>query len=775
MSSAIIEYLSARPDSATFLTPLHYAQTLEDLFPRSESLLPQPYNIFPADETQPAVLGFPLTETPVIKELDAKLDRWLTDEVAWQVTRKPDAKEKAQLSLTGYLTQVLKVSENAMMSNLLNDYHAVFWLAHSFDLARNFASIPRRVSAIDAQAGRTQGDAMKYRIYAKWTLETRELMTQLAAKAASILDGEEQRALAFFRLLQDDVLILTEEFIGPDLREVRSFINGYLRRDFQAFRDAFEKLRSAATELLQRDRSFAAALPFLGGTNDQGITVALLLDPLFQSFLFDHPSVQNAINREDREQFQLITRRVREFAVLNQLRRAIIWMTMTSDGDVLAADKRTATAYSRSTRPLDFGLPGVIDPMVHRFGLIYDISSFSETLGNIRRGGRKEEINSYRQMLVFQRKLEAIAERHLLQFEKYLGDGAFYTTRRALRLVRAAVEIQRFYAEMRKKGFAFNKGLRIALNFGYYRLLPMRGAGSERITEFYGPGIVELSRLTTGKANKEIEEFASFLVAHGYNQQKVQLFFAPLAGGADVIDHAQHAREFYAYVNSNGHLVNEGIVASTSILQELSNELQGEGQQLYRLQTSWATYVGFTPALADVEYIGVKLIGMVSLKGLDQVEIGEIVPFAPGEVEANTLGTGDPLVAALRQQFHARNGVTAAEESEDTTHERLVPSEIVVCVRPTATQHGGEVLIGEWDPASDDVRNPVLLPRADFQRLFALTGDLNVETLAVNKNAVREIYLRLSDHIYTPSVQLAAYRVDRDYQAFVLGDQVEKL
>src|SRR5207253_3842332 len=124
----------------------------------------------------------------------------------------------------------------------------------------------------------------------------------------------------------------------------------------------------------------------------------------------------------------------------------------------------------------------------------------------IRRGGRREEVASYRQMLVFQRKLESIAERYLLQFEKFLGDGAFYTTRRALRLLRAAVEIQRFYADMRRKGFAFNKGLRIALNFGYYRLLPMKGtAAGERITEFYGPGIVELSRLTTGKANKEIE------------------------------------------------------------------------------------------------------------------------------------------------------------------------------------------------------------------------------------------------------------------------------
>src|SRR5713226_4057931 len=100
MSSAIIEYLSARPDSNTFLVLLHYAQTLEELFPRTESILPQPYKIFMADETQPAVLGFPLAETPVMKELDTRLDRWLTDEVAWQVSRKPDAKEKAQASIT---------------------------------------------------------------------------------------------------------------------------------------------------------------------------------------------------------------------------------------------------------------------------------------------------------------------------------------------------------------------------------------------------------------------------------------------------------------------------------------------------------------------------------------------------------------------------------------------------------------------------------------------------------------------------------------------------
>jgi hypothetical protein len=418
--------------------------------------------------------------------------------------------------------------------------------------------------------------------------------------------------------------------------------------------------------------------------------------------------------------------------------------------------------------------------MVHRFGLIYDISSFTETLGNIRRGGRREEVASYRQMLVFQRKLETIAERYLLQFEKFLGDGAFYTTRRALRLLRAAVEIQRFYADMRRRGFAFNKGLRIALNFGYYRLLPMKAGNepNERITEFYGPGIVELSRLTTGKANKEIEELSSFLIAHGYDQSKVHNFFSPLARGVDVIDHAQHAREFYAYVNANGHLVNEGIVASMALLQELSSELAGESQQLHRLRAPFGSYVGFAPAIDGVEYVGVRLIGMVSLKGLDQIEIGEIVPFRPGEVEeATPLEATESLVVVLRQELHAREDApppASPDNVGDSTTERIIPTEIVICVKVSADADD-EVLIGEWDPVSDDVRNPLHIPHGDFQRLFSLRDGINAESLAERREAVRETYQKLSDRTPSPSLPFGEFRTSGDYEAFVLGTVVEKL
>ncbi|MFZ2493968.1 MAG: hypothetical protein WA208_21010 [Thermoanaerobaculia bacterium] len=777
MLKALVAYLAQRPDGAAFLLPGELQRTLVELFPSAELLLPRPYKIFPADETQAPSLGFPVSETAVLRELEAKLERWIVEETASQVTRTPQARERAVAAFQAYCGPLMKVAENAMMSNLLTDYHAVFWLAHSNDLARHFGGITRRVNALDTQMARTSGDAIKYRIFSRWMTETREQMTQVAARAASLLEGEEQRSLQFFRLLQDDVLILTEEFIGPDLRELKSFVNGYLRLEFQSFRDSFERLRTTASDLATRDRTFACALPHFGGNG--AVTLALLLDARFQTFLFDHPAIQNVVSREEREQFQIITRRLREFAVLSLLRKGIVWMTTLADGSVMSADRRSGGAsYSRSTRPMDFGRPGVVDPMVHRFGLIYDISAFSETLGTIRRGGGKEEMRSYRQMLMFQRKLDTITARHLLQFEKFLGDGAFYTTRRAIRLVRAALEIQRAYGELRRKGFAFNKGLRIAMNHGYYRLLPMKTSpeSAEKITEFYGPGIVELSRLTTGKSSKEIEEIASFLVAHGYEAMKVQQFFAPLQG-ADLIDHTQQAREFFAYIDSNGHLANEGIVASMEMTQELSNEIAQEGQQLLRISSSWGSYIGFAPLIPGVPHVGIKLLGRVALKGLDDTEVCEIVPFAEGEADLVEKVEGtEALITLLRQQYHQQHeDETPPPAIEVRTTEEEIASELVICVRAGSHDLADEVLIGVWDPRSDDVRRPLLIPRGDFQRLFALREDLSPEVLHSRRESVRDMYERLAMVSTYPDVPFGPYREAGEYDAWVLGEQIEKL
>ena len=772
MPKAILEYLASRPDP--FLLPSALKRSLDEFFPGPDRPLPVPYKIFQVDESQPPVLGFPVAESTLLKELESRLDRWITEETTWQVNREA-SREKAQQAFSTYVAQLMRAAENALLSNLLSDYHAVFWLAHSSDLARHFCSIPRRINALDSQAGRTQGDAVKYRMFARWYTETREQMSQLAARVAGTLDGEEQRGMQFFRLLQDDVLILTEDFVGPDLRELRSFVTGYLRRDYQTFRDSIERLRTVATELLTKERSFRGAMSLFGIGPDQGITIGLLLDPEFQNFLFDYPAAQSAASRDERDQLQLQSRRLREFAILNQLRRGIVWMSTAPDGEIITSDRRSSNSYSRSTRPMDFGRPGVVDPMVYRFGLMYDISAFSETLGNIARGGRKGEVSSYRQMLLFQHKVETITDRNRLQFEKFLGDGAFYTTRRALRLVRAAIEIQRLYTEMRKKGFAFNKGLRVALNYGYYRLLPMKGTRvGERIMEFYGPGIVELSRLTTGKANKEIDEIKGFLIAHGYEQTKVQRFFAPLARGVDMVDHAMHRREFYAYVNVSGHLVNEGIVASFQLLQELAGELTAQEQRLYRIRSNFGTFIGFNPSVEGVDYVGARLIGMVSLKGLEQIEVAELVPLSKADVEATLVDTADSFTALLRQDYHFEEKAPKGSRSpHDQTLEHAPPPEIVLCFNPDELSDD-EVLIGQWNPVSDDLHEPLRIPKEDFRRLLSIRGPLTEESIERKKDSVMELYHRLCD-TGAGAVPLGPFRTHERYAALVIGDIVERL
>ncbi|HEY5610228.1 MAG TPA: hypothetical protein VIL97_03395, partial [Thermoanaerobaculia bacterium] len=301
MTEALVAYLTQRPEGAVFLLPGEIHRSLQDLFKRPEWILPRPYKIFYTDETQLPTLGFPVAQTPALTELDTRLEKWLGEEILWQLKRAP-SKDKVQTAFNAYVSHLLKLTENAMLSNLLSDYHGVFWLAHSLDLAKHFSAIPRKVSALDSQAGRAQGDQLKYRIFAKWVHEVKEQMAKLAARLASILDGEEERGLQFFRTLCDNVLLLTDEFFSPDLRELRSFVTGYLNRDFVTVRESLDRMQALANDLLTRDKVFRASLRMFGIEPEQGITLGLLFDRRFQKFLFEIPAVDAAISREEREQ-----------------------------------------------------------------------------------------------------------------------------------------------------------------------------------------------------------------------------------------------------------------------------------------------------------------------------------------------------------------------------------------------------------------------------------------------------------------------------------------
>jgi len=273
----------------------------------------------------------------------------------------------------------------------------------------------------------------------------------------------------------------------------------------------------------------------------------------------------------------------------------------------------------------------VIDPLVRRFGLIYDITDFSAIVSMLGRSGSEDQDQSYRSIFRFQRRVNQMAREHRLQLEKYLGDGALYSGRHPHILLFMAIQLQRYYRRALTEGFPFDRGMRIGLNHGEYRLLPIEEGARTKTHryEFFGHGIVELSRLATGKATREIDDIKTLLLGLGYPQQEVERFFAPLERqNVDLLDKSEEARSFYCYIDKHGALVNEGIAATEHFISELSSS--GMVRPLYRCREANREYLVLQIPLGNQEMlVGIRELGKASLKGLDKALIYEVVDGEP--------------------------------------------------------------------------------------------------------------------------------------------------
>jgi hypothetical protein len=748
----LIQFLRQRPDMFPFRRDLDVRQFLADVLGTTAEIVPLPAKIFLLDELSPKCYGFPLTSTPMLDELETKALRWITEEIKSRDPRAVAATNRSGELLGIYREQAGKIAGNAKTSSILADYHSVFWLLHTQQMAKLFTGVPRLIAELVPALRREDADRIKYALHAKWLAAVRETATESGG---------------FFGLVLENPLLSSEDFISTDLRELRSYFAGHLRKDFAPFRTAFEELHRQAIEQM-KEPVFRRAMMLLGYP-ETGVHLVALLDHRVRQLLADTPGFRPS---PDQAMFDGLSRRLLEYFIVQTLRRGIIWMKTTEEGDNIAEDGEAI--YSRGIRPMNFGRRGVVEPIVFRYGLVYDITSFTQTLGEIARGGKGEEQTSYRQMLEFQRELADITRRYGLQFEKFLGDGAFYTSRRATRAIQTAVEIQQFYSQARARGFAFNKGMRIAVNYGYYRLLPMQvSSDGTQIMEFYGPGIVELSRLTTGKATKELEDIQQLLVTHGYDQTEVYKFFAPLSRSVGRAESLEQDREFYAYVNENGHLINEGVVVSIPFLKQLSAEMEEEGQKMYRLRTSWSVYVGFPMGGERGGYIGMRLLGTVSLKGIGTQEIGEVVHVKGDDAEVSIIEDRKSLLHILQQERNrsaARSVGIPLDDQEPTGG----TADLVVCESLAQTGTDPVILVGEWDPVSEEVRRPIQLDGTDAER-YGLAVPITAATVESQSVAYQKLYRTLSRLETLPSFSVDAIRHNANFSGFIIGATVEPL
>ena len=634
------------------------------LFPDHDRTLPLPRAIYMEDESVTPIQGFALLASEGMASLRDALQKYILAEEEMQIAalrREPYDLKAYGAVWERYRALLARAVDNATISSYGRQYPAIFWLHHSLEVARLLKDTPKRILRIDSEIGRRHGDALKYRIFDRFLDRVLSATYDMAQKMAG--DIEEVEEELFPRLLtrmRDNVLLFTEDYISRDLAELGSYFNGSLRIDGRELRQRLEELARWHADHLIRNRELRDLAVHLLGSDNPPDSRDLLLRPGYTTFLttLRDYNPKRLLPHNLVAVWESLLLKLKEFELLHALRKRLIPVEPREDGTFLCRELpglgpagRGTFHLSNATRPMDFLAPWVVDPRVERFGMIYDISDFSQTLALLHRAGNESQEEAFRTMFRFQRRINQLALHYRTKMEKYLGDGAFFSSREALNLLICSLHIQRYYVQAVGEGLPFDRGMRIALNYGSYRLIPLSGGPEEgERYEFFGPGLVELSRLTTGKSTQEIDEVKSMLINQGYDGIEVHRFFAPLAEKkVDMVDKREEARRFYAYLNRNGTLHNNGMVATQDYMTRLEKEIGP--RQLHRVNERDRRYVVLELPGAEGLLLGIRKLGMAHLKGLEKLAVYEIV-------DANTLdaGTfvpadGSFLCSALDREF----------------------------------------------------------------------------------------------------------------------------
>lgn len=691
-----------------YLTPEEVRGGWRDLFPELAACLPAPYPIFGTDEERIITYGYPILVSEGIWRLRRELDRLVELETAYRLGGTDDGagKEKVAAQRDRYVRATATILENVLMNDYGRGLSEVCLLFISSDVVRSLGQVAKRVRLSWPDVDRETTE--ETRLFIAGVVG--DLIQRAAVRAAERLrrlaEGPSGGKLSsVLTAICQDQLLLCESRAPAELDRLSGYLRYRLRQDPRAVISVCENALKRLSDLIRRHPEIGALLATAGTGKLRLDQLKTILDPQLLGAL-ETAKLTDALELTERHVRFLreLGLRLKSFELLAALRSRIQPMERRGSQLVLSG-LASATAIAPSTRPFDFASPGVVESLVRRCGLVYDLTNFTAVLESVRKEGRAAEEKALQFMYVFQSRLEEIRRRRVLNFEKFLGDGALYSSRRAIRVLAAACEIQIVYDSLRRSGFPFDQGIRMALNFGTYRLLPMfhRGGGALRF-EFFGHGIVELARLTTGKSTREVEDIAEFLIHAGYDPSQVDAFLSPLMEARR--GHAVGSERVYAAaIDARGELINEGIVLTTAFLAELERDLEGAPVgALSHDGADWAV-LALEPQNPDTLHVGLRLLGTARLKGLPPQELVEAAVWEELPSRPAVRGAARELMQLLRRLDTARSDGPSAADGEDAA----IPEDLLVV---TFLQDGRrrDWVFGEYRHSDDMVLHAIEIP-----------------------------------------------------------------
>ncbi len=750
-----------------FLTAAEIQGGWRATFPKLAEGLPSPYPIFAEGDDAVVSRGYPVLLSEGVRQLRRNVERMVADEVAYRVARGDEREDRRRAAL-GRRRTYQKMVAAILESCLVNDYGRglfdVFLLYHSSDVAEILAGVPQLVVAAGPTAsatgrGKTPGDELRVALVDLVV----DLLQQASETTLATLRGQPHLRVAgrispLQSVLCQDQLLLLETTVSPDLRAISAYLRVRHGLDVSELLASLERAARSLAVVLAAQPELGAVLALATACDLDQPTPAMFLQPP----VLDALDAAGLAPRLDlaparRKTLRDLGLRLKAFELLAALRRRVVRLE-TTDSVLHLAGKPAAT-IAASTRPYDFASAGIVTSTVRRFGLVYDLTAFTETLGAVRRQGRREEERSLRFMYAFQERVEEIRARRRLTFEKFLGDGAFYSARRGERVLAAACEIQRLYDELTAAGFPFDQGLRIAVNYGSYQLLPLAaGTGPARF-EFFGHGIVELARLTTGKSTREIEEIAEFLIHAGYESAQVDAFLAPLMHARGGSGERAPQRRYSVTLDHCGELVNEGVVLTLPFLHEV--ERQMSARTLWVAEASGLRWLVLEvdPGQPASLLVGLRYLGVARLKGLQPTELLEATVLTELPAAATAVAFTRPLITLLRRLATDDGRVTGS--SDDTP----IPADLVVI---SYYERNGQrrFIFGHYRASDDVILHAVAVPMeaAGLDATGSLEG-----WLFQNRHDLRQVYTGLRRTTGGASAPLSSLRGRPGYAACFLA------
>ncbi len=693
---------------AVFLTPRDRQGGWRAAFGEAEARVPEPYWLFAEDENTPLALGFPLLVTTAWESFCRDLSRLVEAETLYRCAlalQEPTGKATLVELRTAIARRLADLLENAHLNDHGRRLPEILWLAVSREVAESGQAAARGIPPRHPSISPPAVEEIRYTVAQRLTDVAQRAETEALSRLRRFGAIESSAPPPpFSAALRQDLLPVAETRISRQLEELDAYLQGHLKVDPARFHRVVEQTTAKFDALRQRDGSFNHALSLLDPEaasfpSERALFSTACLDLLAA---WKHPETPR-LSPDMITLLKDLSGRLKRFEVIACLRSRLYPVSSKGSRPVTRLRGQFVT-LSASMRPLDFTNPGVVDSTVRRYGLLYDLVEFTQLVEELRRRGHSAEENGLRFMVRFQRQIEEIRARHRLKFEKFLGDGGFYSARSARAVLLAAAELRILYERLRHQGFPFDRGLRLALNVGTYHLLPMTVAGDDRPHfEFFGHGLVELARLTTGKTTHEVEDIADFLLASGYDVHRVLEFLEPVRHGSRYPEHVRE-RSYAAFLAENGELVNLGGVVTEAFLRDLEVEWAGPLGEVEHHGLHWVLLPCRAERL-DGPWIGLRFLGTARLKGLQPTPLAEMVVFDQPPDGLRTLPEATTLVKGLLEL--AADGGRAAvppPTREAADHARL-------CVVSALEDAGSRTwYIGHYFEESDALANAFHVP-----------------------------------------------------------------